>query len=353
MAGKINEGDVIEGIFTIGLALFIAEGKVDKTKLNKIRTQIDTKLFNTGRFKMAVATAITRKKGNKPPDIFNVGFEMRLKPESVVGAFGEDYNTIYYKSSKDIGNLDKKIDQLIKSIDYGSFSRRVTVVVNQFLDNNVGEVVDFNVIADGIAGESSGGAIKGDVSLDIYATAKGKTKRIHGGTIPFSLKSESVTVANLSPYNGMLDIAAALKINWDAKTKYQRLSKSFNGPAEQAAKFQMITSMYNDLKKEIILKSASQTFTKDAFIFLGKGIFGDDLADVVDIQRGKVKEITTQYFKQLEKQSILYVVEKGNNLVFKDKKTQSSIFQIRTKLRPPPANEAKFYLEVGSGVYAQ
>jgi len=353
MAGKINEGDVIEGIFTIGLALFIAEGKVDKAKLNKIRTQIDTKLFNTGRFKMAVATAITRKKGNKPPDIFNVGFEMRLKPESVVGAFGKDYNAIYYKSSKDIGNLDKKIDQLIKSIDYGSFSRRVTVVVNQFLDNNVGEVVDFNVIADGIAGESSGGAIKGDVSLDIYATAKGKTKRIHGGTIPFSLKSESVTVANLSPYNGMLDIAAALKINWDAKTKYQRLSKSFNGPAEQAAKFEMITSMYNDLKKEIILKSASQGFTKDALGFLGRGIFGDDLADVVDIQKGKVKEITTTYFKELQKNSVLYVVEKGNNLVFKDKKTQSPIFQIRTKLRPPPANEAKFYLEVGSGVYAQ
>jgi len=352
MAGKINEGDVIEGIFTIGLALFIVDGKVDKTKLNKIRTQIDTKLFNTGRFKMVVASAVTRKKGSRPPDIFNVGFEMRLKPESVVGAFGKDYDAIYYKSSNDIGHIDKKIDQLIKSIDYGSYSRRVTTIVNQFLDNNVGEVVDFTVIADGIAGESSGGAIKGDVSLDIYATAKGKTKKIHGGTIPFSLKSESVTVANLSPYRGMLDIAKALNIEWDAKTKYERLSKSFNGPTEQAAKFQMITSMYNDLKKEIIVKSTSQTFTKDALTFLGKGIFGDDLADVVDIQRGKVKEITTQYFKQIEKQAILYVVEKGNNLVFMDKQTQAPIFQIRTKLRPPPANEAKFYLEVGSGVYA-
>ena len=63
--------------------------------------------------------------------------------------------------------------------------------------------------------------------------------------------------------------------------------------------------------------------------------------------------VRTTYFKELQKNSVLYVVEKGNNLVFKDKKTQSPIFQIRTKLRPPPANEAKFYLEVGSGVYAQ
>jgi len=353
MAGKLNEGDVIEGIFTIGLALFIADGKVDKTKLNKIRTQIDTKLFNTGRFKMTIASGVTRSKGNRPPDIFNVGFEMRLKPESIVGAFGEEYDKVYYSSSKDIGNIDKKIDQLVKAIDYGSFSRRVTVAVNQFLDNNVGEVVDFNVIADGIAGESSGGAIKGDVSLEIYATARGKSKKIHGGTIPFSLKSESVTVANLSPYRGMLDIAEALNIKWDAKIKYERLSKPFTGPIEQKAKFEMITSMYNDLKKEIVLKSSSQSFTKDALSFLGKGIFGEDLADVVDIQKGKVKEITTNYFKEIEEKAILYVVEKGNNLIFVDKKTQDPIFQIRTKLRPPPANEAKFYLEVGKGIYAQ
>lgn len=353
MAGKLNEGDVIEGIFTIGLALFIVDGKVDKLKLNKIRTQIDTKMFNTGRFKMTVATGITRKKGNRPPDIFNVGFEMRLKPESILGAFGEDYDKVYYTSSKDIGNIDKKIDQLIKAIDYGAFSRRVNVAVNQFLDNNVGEVVDFNVIADGIAGESSGGAIKGDVSLEIYATARGKSKKIHGGTIPFSLKSESVTVANLSPYKGMLDIATALNIQWDAKEKYERLTRPFVGPVEQKAKFEMITSMYNDLKKQITVKSGSSSFTKDALAFLGKNIFGDDLADVVDIQKTKVKEITTSYFKEIEERAILYVVEKGNNLVFVDKKTQDPIFQIRTKLRPPPANEAKFYLEVGKGIYAE
>lgn len=352
MAGKLNEGDVIEGIFTIGLALYIADGKVDKTKLNKIRTQIDTKLFNTGRFKMTVATGITRSKGNRPPDIFNVGFEMRLKPESVGGAFGKDYDQVYYKSSKDIGNIDKKIDQLIKAIDYGSFSRRVNTITNQFLDNNVGEVVDFTVIADGIAGESSGGAIKGDVSLEVYATSRGKTKRIHGGTIPFSLKSESVTVANLSPYRGMLDIAEALNIKWDGKEKYERLSRPFTGPVEQKAKFEMITSMYNDLKKEISSKSSSSTFTKDALAFLGKNIFGDDLADVIDIQKNKVKEITVNYFKEIQSKATLYVVEKGNNLVFVDRKTQNPIFQIRTKLRPPPANEAKFYLEVGTGIYA-
>jgi len=47
---KLNEGDVIEGIFTIALSLYLAYGKVDKNELNKIRTKIDTKIFSTGRF---------------------------------------------------------------------------------------------------------------------------------------------------------------------------------------------------------------------------------------------------------------------------------------------------------------
>ena len=31
---KLNEGDVIEGIFTIALSLYLAYGKVDKNELN-------------------------------------------------------------------------------------------------------------------------------------------------------------------------------------------------------------------------------------------------------------------------------------------------------------------------------
>jgi hypothetical protein len=347
----INEGDVIEGIFTIGLALYIAEGKVDKTKLNKIRTQIDPAVFKTGRVKYTVAENIMKNKPGKPPDFFNVNLEMRLKAESTSGAFGEEYGVLY-KSSRDVGNIDAKINQLVAQIQGANFTRRVKGAVDYFINNNVGEIVTFNVIADGIAGESSGGAVKGDVTLEVYAVKKGSKQKIISGQLPFSLKSESVTVANLSPYRGMLDLAEAMDIKWDAREKYIRLSKPFNGPVEQKAKFEMIVSMYEDLKKEIKNKSKSTTFTKTALDFLGKSIFGNDLADVVDIQRGKVKEITVEYFEQLKKSVTLIVEEKGNNLVFVDQKTKAPIFQVRTKLRPPPANEAKFYLEVGSGIYA-
>lgn len=349
---KLNEGDVIEGIFTIGLSLYLAYGNVDKAKLNQIRSKIDTKIFGTGRFKYNVVENYKRQRGKNPPDFFNVGFEMRLKPESVVGAFGKDYEVLY-KSSKDIGNINKKIDQLITAIESASFSRRANDAVNYFLNNNVGEVVTFNVIADGIAGESSGGSIKGDVTLEVYAVKKGTNKKIISGTLPFSLKSESVTVANLAPYRGMLDLASSLDIKWDAETKYSRLAKPFKGPTEQDAKFELIKSMYDDLVDNIVKKSSSSNFSSTAFNFLSASIFGSDLADVVDITQTGVKEITKQYFDNLASSTILVVERKGNNLVFLDKKSKVPIFQIRTKLRPPPANEAKFYLEVGKGIYAK
>ena len=351
---KLNEGDVLEGIFTIGIGLYLADGKIDKAKLNKVRTQIDPKIFATGKVKHELVKDLMRCKPGKPPDFFNVNIEMRLKAESTSMAYGGEY-AILYKSSKDIGNIDKKIDQLITHMHGSNFTQRIKSAVDYFLDNNVGEIVTFNVIADGIAGESTGGAVKGDVTLEVYATRKGSTKKIISGALPFSIKSESVTVANLSPYKGMLAIANSMNIKWDAEIKYARLTKPFKGDTEQAAKFKMIESLYQDLKNEIKKKAAANPlqFTKNAMEFFSISVFGIDLADVIDIKQSGIKEITVEYFEKLKKNVVLTVEERGLNLVFIDIKTNSPIFQIRTKLRPPPANEAKFYLEAGKGVYVK
>jgi hypothetical protein len=350
---SINEGDVIEGIFTIALALFIANGTIDKTKLNELRTKIDPNVFSTGRVRHTVAKNIKRSKKNRPPDFFTVNIEMRLKTSSVSEAYGKKYEVLY-KKSKDIGKIDQKIDQLIEQASKSQFTKKIEDAINTFLDNNFGEVVTFTVIADGIAGESSGGDVKGDVTLVVYGAKKGSKQKVTEITIPFSLKSGSVTVANLSPYKGMVEIAKALKIKWDGEKKYARLSKPFNGTEEQKQKFKMIVSMYNDLKGRIVKQSkSSSSFTKDALQFLEKSIFGSDSADVVDVTDKGIKEITKQYFDILKKKVKLKVEAKGNNLMFVDSSTGSVIFQIRTKLRPPPANEAKFYLEVGKGIYAK
>lgn len=346
---KLNQGDVIEGIFTIALALYIANQKIDKNQLNKIRTKIDSKMFSTGRVSYSIAKNVKRQSGKKPPDYFNVDFQMRLKPESVPGAFGKDYDVLY-RSGKEIPKIDRKINQLISSVNTANFTRKVDTAIMKFLSNNHGEVVDFTVVADGIAGESSGGDIKGDVTLQIYATRKKVKQKILSESIAFSLKSESVTVANLSPYKGMLDIASGLGIKWNAKEKYIRLSKPFTGPVEQKAKDKLIKSMYSDLQKEILKISKSPNFTNSAYAFLGKSIFGKDKAEVIDVTQRGVKEITIENFNRLKRTTVLEPQVRGNNLFFVDKKTKKPIFKLRTKLR---VGEAKFYLEVAPGIYAK
>lgn len=354
--GKLNQGDVIEGIFSIGLSLYAAYGKIDKTKLNDIRSKIEPAMFSSGRIKMKIAENVQKEFPNKPPDFFDVLLEVRLKPASVTGAFGKDMKKPVYAKSKEIADIDKKIDALIKSIDNASWKRQIDESINFYLKNNIGEKVKFEVIADGIAGETSGGDLKGDIEVIIQAvTPKTGTKKIFNKKLAFSLKSESVTVANLSPYNGMKDIAKALGLKWKNIEKYKVLGETARTAEQKKHKFMMIESMFSELKT--MIKKDKTSISARAFTFLEKSIFGSDMANVVDITKGGVKEITKEYFDLLKKNVKLDVVEKGSNIVFVDSKTKTPIFQLRTKLRPPPAangaGEAKFYLEVGKGVYAK
>lgn len=346
---KINEGDVMEGLFAITIAVLLAEGKVEKSRINSVRSMIEPKMFATGRFEYAVAKGVKVQKSKNPADIFNVNLVVRLKEASVTGAYGKEYKMKYSKSS-DIGNIGKKIDNLIESAqpNKSSYAKKLFDARDQFLENNQGETVTFNVIADGIAGESSGGAVKGDVTVSIEAqTSKGKSK-IFSQSIPFSLKSESVTVANLSPYEGMKDIAEAFGLKWKDISKYDEIKKRALTDAEKRHKFKLIRMMYDDLKKMILTNKTD--LSNRAYGFLQDAIFGKDLADVVDMQKSGVKEITYDYFQKLKKSTKLKVSSNGNNIVFSDSKTNVPIFQLRTKLLEN-RNEAKFYLEVGKGIY--
>lgn len=346
---KLNEGDVMEGLFAIATAVLLAEGEVKKSKIDQIRSLIEPKIFSQGRFEYSVAKNVKVTKSSNPVDIFNVDLAIRLKEASVTGAYGKEYKMKYSKAN-DIGNIGKKLDTLIQYIDpaKSSFAKRLIKVRDDFLENNKSETVNFVVMADGIAGESSGGNIKGDISVNIDAvTTKGRQK-VFSESIPFSLKSESVTVANLSPYQGMVDISKAFGLKWDDISKYDDIKKRATTPAEKTHRFKLIRIMYDDLKKMIL--NIKTDISSKAFNFLEKSIFGKDLADVVDMQKGAVKEITYEYFQDLKKSTKLRITSSGDSIMFNDAKTNVNIFKLRSKLRET-ANEAKFYLEVGKGVY--
>lgn len=203
MAGKLNEGDVMEGIFAICLADLFAHNNIDKGRVNRIRRRIDPELFRDGRF----SEEVWRVKDGSPKDNVGVTLNMRLKYNSTNMAFGSNYEPLY-NSSSDIGNLDKKIGTLISYTNtyYRSMLQRVK---DSYLKNNQSDEVSIVVDADGIAGESSGGNIKGD--LQVRVTINGEQQM--NQTMNFSLKSGSKTLANLSPYNGMMDVLSRFGVS--------------------------------------------------------------------------------------------------------------------------------------------
>ena len=105
---KRNEGDIMEGIFSIGLADLFANNSVSKGRVNTVRAKIDTGLFRTGAFDYQYSS----KEVPPDPDIVAINLQVRLKQGSVWEAYGPEWKMMYDRVG-DIGNLDNKIQQII------------------------------------------------------------------------------------------------------------------------------------------------------------------------------------------------------------------------------------------------
>lgn len=350
---KLNEGDVIEGIFSIAIAQLFAYGTVDKGKLNALRTRIDPSMFATGRF----TTTVREYRDGKPEDKIKVTLTVRLKPSSVSEAFGPQYELLYKKSS-DVGNINQKIDQLITQTNT-NYRRRIETIKTNFLKNNQSDVVDIDIIADGIAGESSGGLIKGDI--DVKVTINGKESM--DDRLSFSLKSGSKTLANLSPFNGMMDVVSRFGITLKDRKKYEELLgktlASAKTSAEKRMKVELIEELYSEIKNALKSKSGTPQFSNAAYQLFKDSAFGSDLAEVVDINKTKIKEMNVGAINQLQqsKEKVTCTIS-GNNMKFLVKNKE--LFQMRFKKRAEEigANdyaikELKFYIEAGPAAYSK
>ena len=102
---------------------------------------------------------------------------------------------------KNYVDIKNKMLTLIKS-KHTTFFKTLTTKKINFIQNSQSDVVVWTVDADGIAGETSGGEIKQDVTIDI--TANGK-KLVHE-TLNFSLKSDSVSIHGGGLYDGIADM---------------------------------------------------------------------------------------------------------------------------------------------------
>lgn len=360
MAVAINEGNIIEGIFSVGIALLLRDGEIKKPELNKIRTQIDPSMFKAGATTHRLGKNVLRNKPNKTPDVFNVDLVIRMKTEGGVDlAFGKKYEP-KYKKSQDIGDIGKKIDQLIQNTN-ADYKTKLTAIRDKFLNNNVGEIVTFTILCDGISGEASGGEIKGDVFVKIVATTTKGNQTILNETLSFSLKSNSKTMANLSPYEGLVELAAMFGVKENKEIKSYQWLATFKAKTAKEKKDKQtgIRRLFEVVATEAQKKIKGKSPTM--LNYLKKHMFGQDSAHIVEVLSNTTKEITQQWFEVVTKNRELVVQvkfangAKGGNwtqgyIIFQDKQSKGVLFHLRMNIRLDDSGvykAMKFLVELG------
>lgn len=226
-----------------------------------------------------------------PADFISVNLSVRLKASEVEAAYGRNLEGM--PPGTDYGKLESKITQLIESRGV-MFFRKLIVAKNRFLKNNKTDNIQYQVIADGVAGESTGGNIKADVLIRI--TANGRS--LISENINFSLKSESSTIENVGLVRGVQEV-------------YNMFSSSLSGQAARDAQLlvQQLTSSrrvnrtaltaFFNLISNNLPSGTSQT--SQYFQYFKTKAFGADKSQVVNITTRGLEEMNMGYIEYLER----------------------------------------------------
>ena len=363
---KRNEGDIMEGIFSIGLADLFANNSVSRGRVNTVRAKIDTKLFQSGAFNYQYSS----KEVPPDPDIVAINLQVRLKQGSTWEAYGPEWKMMYDRVG-DIGNLDSKIQQIIDTLNT-NYREKIIRAKNKWLTNNESDEVIVDIIADGQEGEQSGGLVKGDVMVQINMNGD----NIIDEMMNFSLKSGSTTVAGLSPFRGLLDVMSQLGVKLPQReSRYRRLLgdllSSARSPAEKRAKVKLSGMFFTDVMNGIdsAARSNPRAFKTGLFNVMKRATFGTDLADVIDVDKTTIKEITLDHINELEATTGNLRVEKAPSgfslggqaitgrrfFMTGPNAPKGHLLQFRFKFRP--GDEQKVYKELklqillGGGAY--
>ena len=322
MATGVKEGSIIEGIMAMYIAMIFADPD-DGENLQKVKSNISNlrkqtilqesisprigikRLFPKDDplgYDIASGNSninpnmsngqpyFIQQRGDNPADYIQVGLEVYLKPAEVYPGFGDEYAK-YVEQKRDYGKLAKKVDNLLASRGSVLF-RRLIIAKKKFLLNKKTDVIRYNVLADGVTGEQADGNIKADIMVTIFANGQELVK----DQINISVKSDSSTVANLGVIKGMEAMYSVISPRGKTAAKAETLLANIKG-AKRDAKLQYVSALF-ELLSDSLVNSNDPKFTDRAFNFIEEAIFGDDMAQVVDVKSSgsKIKEMQPGQF---------------------------------------------------------
>jgi hypothetical protein len=247
-------------------------------------------------------------------DFSQVELKVRVKEAETGAYYGHNIKKLLEEEAKKGKVVDKKYNEIKKKMlflinnNQTAFFRSLKSAKHKYLKNSKNDAVKWTVDADGIAGETSGGAIKQDVTIQIFADGR----RIIRSELNFSLKSDSVSIHGGGIYNSMPEIFEMFegiipKSRVSEGKKYLKSITTEKGHEETSKA--AINAVWR-LVGEGIPKSVNTKLSDHFWDILERRLFGtsnsyDGNIQLLEMNQKELREITKKQFTKLRNSGVL------------------------------------------------
>jgi len=251
-------------------------------------------------------------------DFSQVELKVRVKEAETGAYYGPNLKKILAEEKKKDGVKDETYDKIKKKMlflinnNQTAFFRSLKSAKNKYVTNNKNDVVKWTVDADGIAGETSGGTIKQDVTIQIFANGR----RLLKSELNFSLKSDSVSIHGGGIYNSMPEIFEMFE-KTIGSTKAKEGKKYLKSITEERGHEETSKAAINAVWRlvgEGIPKKVDTKLSDHFWQILEKRLFGITTGEkksyegniqVLEMKANELREITRDQFEKLRNSGVL------------------------------------------------
>lgn len=255
-------------------------------------------------------------------DNYNDFSQVTLKVRVKEAETGDLYGTNLKKIVDSISKKESVNKKLFKN--YESIRQRIKTLVKQkentffkslsnakmsYINNSKREVIKYTVDADGIAGETTGGDVKADVTIKILADGK----KIFEDDLNFSLKADSVTVegGGLGPNFPVVYEIFKDTIPQNKKSEAEKFYKLFEA-ARTRGRFPISTKVALDSLWNLIgtglPKTPDTQWNAKFWSILERKMFGKKGSytgkiQILEMNRNELREVGLRNFLRLSRDS--------------------------------------------------
>ena len=247
------------------------------------------------------------------PDFSEVYLDVKVKEAETGGQMGANLAALWEgvaadqerwdTSSKQMdayASLKTKSSQLITGSQGTTFYAKLVRAKTLFLRNNRSDFIRYEVLADGITGEVTGGEVKQDVTLEVIANGR----RLISETLNFSMKSDVKTFNNAGIYQGIQDLYDFFIKYIDDKGGASELKDKIRIAGQSKMNPVDVVTLYTAIVHGVRDNGGVDTSDSDQWwSIFKKQVFGIGYSgsiQIVDIRREQIKELTPEYVDYLQ-----------------------------------------------------